>query len=143
MTVSWFGKDGGLIYVSLPVFKVVTECEKSIRINNVNTNNQITVKSNLIQRLINGVLRSCEWNRYFNLSRHISPGFEDDHHVSQIAKRSYCQQVFYYAYPYIWQIVHKEHCQATKSQCVIYKLSKLILFKNLWCLLLWRSSKDI
>ena len=111
-------KDGGLIYASLPVFKVVTECEKSIKINNVNTNNQVTVKSNLIQRLINGVLRSCEWNRYFNLSRHIyiSPGFEDDHHVSQIAKRSYCQQVFYYAYPYIWQIVHKEHILSSNKK---------------------------
>ena len=123
---------GGLIHSSYGVYKVVFTCEKSFKVNVINNDKNISLKSNLIQRMMYEVVSSCDWSHYFPLISdhrfHIDAGFEDDH-LTQIVKRIsnkyLTMRLHTYGKRYTREIVNKD------SPSVRHQLTKLILFKNI------------
>ena len=123
---------GGLIHSSYGTYKVVLTCEKLFKVNVLNTSIKISTDNYLVKRMVQEVVCSCDWNRYFpSISDHgfqINTGFEDDH-LTQIVKRishKYLNMRLHtYGKRYNREVVNKG------LPSVRHQLTKLILFKNI------------
>ena len=123
---------GGLIYSSSGVYKVVLACEKSFKVNVLNSTTKISVQSNLINRMVHEVISSTDWSRHFpSISDHrfeIDVGFEDDH-LTQVVKRVsskyFNMRLHTYAKRYNREVVNHD------TPSMRHQLSKLILFKHI------------
>ena len=122
---------GGLVQSSDSVYKVIVNCEKAFKINVLNQPCKISLKSNLLQKMLIQVVSSCDWSHHFPQFNdhvyHIDIGFEDDH-VTQIVKRIatkyFNMRLHTYAKRFTREIVNKNNTSVRRQ------LSKLILFKN-------------
>eukprot|EP00795_Rhopilema_esculentum_P001055 gene1055-15385_t len=124
---------GGLIQASYGAFKVVEQCEKSFKMNVINSSrNQITSESNLLWKMLIQVVSVCDWQQHFPcMGDHgfeVEPGFQDDHLaqlVKKVSIRYLTMRLQTYGKRYTRQIVN------SNTPSVRHQMNKLILFKNI------------
>ena len=124
---------GGLIQASYGALKVVEQCEKSFKMNVINSSrNQITSESNLLRKMLIQVVSVCDWQQHFPcMGDHgfeVEPGFQDDHLtqlVKKVSIRYLTMRLQTYGKRYTRQIVN------SNTPSVRHQMNKLILFKNI------------
>eukprot|EP00795_Rhopilema_esculentum_P017191 gene17191-8732_t len=124
---------GGLIQASYGAFKVVEQCEKSFKMNVINSSrNQITSESNLLRKMLIQVVSVCDWQQHFPcIGDHgfeVEPGFQDDHLtqlVKKVSIRYLTMRLQTYGKRYTRQIVN------SNTPSIRHQMNKLILFKNI------------